>query len=230
MKISTCTHASQIRIPTTDEAWHALGKTLLSHITNCLYTYQIVHWRGGEPEMAKDVLQETYLRALRSAHEHEERDDLPPINNFEAFCKTIATRYILDLYRKDRRFLGSLDNDDLSVTHTTISMSADPAELALEDLSLYSIMLTFSQLVKRFPARQRTAILIDLAHHANFDAECPTPLERAMQAVGIPLQEYYCALPRDPVLRKRHSALVCLAYKRLRLVFDDMHSQLNSVA
>ena len=207
-------------MPSNDQEWRAFDNVLLSYIKNHLYTYHIIHWLGAESEIADEVLQETYLRVLRFAH---------PIDNFEAFCKTTAKRYILDMYRKDKRFIGSLD-DTSFVTHVNISMSDDPAEVAVEDISLYSIMLTFSQIVKRFPEMQRIALLIDLARKTDFDDEAPSPLEKAMETVGISLREYNQALPHDTVLRSRHAALVCLAYKRLRLAFRDTVPQLTSAA
>jgi hypothetical protein len=194
-----------------------------------LYTYHVIHWSGAEPEIASDVLQETYLRVLRFTHT-ENYELSPSINNFEAFCKTTAKRCILDMYRKDKRLVGSLDDCTFSTTHENISISDDPAEIVLADISLYSSMLTFSQIVKRFPPMQRNALLIDLARKTDFDNESPSPLERAMHAVGISLREYNQVLPCDTVLRSRHNALLCLAYKRLRLAFRDTLPQLSSAA
>ena len=224
MKFSTCS-----RMPSNDQEWHILDKILLTYIKNCLYTYHIIHWLGAEPELADDVLQETYLRVLRFARTADNAHAIA-INNFEAFCKTTAIRYILDMYRKDKRLVGSLDDDHFSASHATISISEDPAELVLADMSLYSSMLTFSQIVKRFPEKQRTAILIDLARNTDFDEDNPRPLVRAMRTIGIQLHHYRLALPRDPVLRSRHNALVCLAYQRLHLVYFNMLSQPTSAA
>ena len=228
MKISTCSRITQKHMPLNDQEWYILDKTLLSYIKNCLYMYHVIHWLGAEPEIASDVLQETYLRVLRFTRSNEEHS--PSIDNFEAFCKTTAKRYILDLYRKDKRYVGSLDDVTFFATCASISISDDPAELAVEDITLYSSMLTFSKIVKRFPEMQKTALLIDLARKTNFDDEAPSPLERAMDAVGISLRAYNRALPHDPILRSRHAALVCLAYKRLRLAFHDTLPQLSVAA
>ncbi len=230
MKFVTSLHSTQKRMPTKSEEWHVLNKILLSYIKNCLYTYSVLHWIGGEQELAEDVLQETYLRAFRFAHNSEEHEDVPPINNFEALCKTIAKRYILDIRRKDKHFVGSLDNTAFSITHETISMSDDPAMIAIEDILLYTCMLSFSQAIKRFPKKQRIALLTDLARNADFDDECSRPLERAMWSVGIPLRDYYCELPHDPILRSQYKALVSIAYKRLRLAFNTTLSPFNAAA
>ena len=230
MKFVTDLHPPQKCMPATSEEWHALNKILLSYIKSCLYTYSVVHWVGGEQEIAEDVLQETYLRALRFAHNKEEHEDVPPINNFEALCKTIAKRHIIDIRRKDKHLVGSLDNTTFFITHETISMSDDPALIAVEDISLYTSMRSFSQAIKNFPEKQRIALLIDLARNADFDDEHPRTLERAMWSIGIPLRDYYRELPCDPILRSQHNALVSIAYKRLRLAFNTTLSPLNAAA
>ncbi len=222
MKSKIWSHLTQERMPLTTEEWCTLNKTLLSHIRYNLCKYNTTHWMGSEQELAEDVLQETYTRVLHFAQSDEDQECTPLIKNFEALCKTIATRYILDLRRKDKRLVGSLDNTKFSITHETISMSDDPATLAVEDITLYTHMFTFSQIVKRFPD--------NLARSADFDDEYPRPLERAMWSVGISLREYYCELPHDPILRSRHNALVCLAYRRLRLAFNTTLSPLNAAA
>jgi DNA-directed RNA polymerase specialized sigma24 family protein len=217
-------------MPTSTEEWHALDKKLLSYIMNYLYSYHVIHWKGSELELANDVLQETYLRVLRFTCSDKAHEGVSSIQNFEALCKIVAKHYILDLYRKDKRFVGSLDDENFSLSHIVISILDDPSELALADMQLYSIMLTISRIVKRFPKKQRTAILIDLAHKTDFDEEAPAPLERAMEAVGITLRNYNQPLPYDTVHRNRHNSLVCHAYKRLRLTLQKTLSQLSSAA
>ena len=230
MNITTGQHVAQEHMPSTSEEWRVLDKTLLYYIKNNLDKYSILHWIGGEQELAKDVLQETYARVFRFLRGNSEQEDSPPINNFEAFCKTVAQRYILDLRRKDKRLVGSLDTIEFSSSHEILSTLDDPETLVLEEMTLYATVLTVSKVVKSFPEKQRIALLIDLAQDADFDDESPRPLELAMWAVGIPLREYYCKLPHDPVLRSRHNALVYVAYRRLRLAFNTTSSPLNAAA
>ncbi len=227
MKTAPCSNASPVqdRIPTTNSEWHTLDSKLHAYIKNCLYKYSVTLWVGDEQNLVDDVLQETYLRALCFAAKNASS-----IACFEALCKTIAKRYILDLRRKEKRFAGSLDNSAFTITYMITSTAVDPFELVLEDITYFSSILMFSQIIKKFPEKQRTAILIDLARNVDFDNECPGPLERAMYAVGIALREYDCPQPHDPVLRKRHNSLVCLAYKRLRLAFNNIMPQCNSAA
>ena len=227
---TTCLHSTQVSIPTTSEEWTSLSKTLLAYIKNYLYTLSVVHWHGNEVDLAEDVLQETYVRALQFAHRDVAHESKLLINNFEAFCKTVAQRYILDLRRKDRRLVASIDDDHFTITYVSALLSDDPIELAIEHMNLYSSMLTFSQIVKSFPKTQRTAILVDLARKTDFDDECPSPLESAMKFVGIPLRLYDRALPSDPVLRSRYNASLSIAYKRLRLAFQNTVPQLHPAA
>ena len=68
-----------------------------------------------------------------------------------------------------------------------------------------------------FPAKQRKALLIDLAIHSPID-EPFSPLQCAFSNVGIRLEMYRDLLPRDAVARGRHNALLSLAYKRVKKV------------
>ena len=230
MNTTTSLHSTQVYMPTTPEEWQTLSKTLLAYIKNYLYTLSIVHWHGNEVDLAEDVLQETYVRALQFTHKNTTHESAPSINNFEAFCKTVAQRYILDLRRRDKRLVASIDDDHFTITHASALLSDDPVELAIEHIDVYSSMIMFSQAILRLPEVQRTSILVDLAQKTDFDDECPSPLEVAMTFVGIPLRLYNRNLPSDPVLRSRHNASLSIAYRRLRLAFQNTASQLYPAA
>ena len=206
--------SSNEQMPTTSEEWHVLDAVLRSYIRKYVYQSHLVHWQGGETELIDDVLQETFIRAINYT-----RKVYPSVSSFEAFCKTIAKHYLLDLHRKDKRSVLSIDNEWAFNASEGYFMSSDPTEAVEEEEEVYTLMLKFAQAIKNFPEKQRTAILIDLANLTDFDEKRPSPLERAMWVVGISLREYYCELPHDPVLRSRHTALVCLAYQKLRKNF-----------
>jgi hypothetical protein len=65
-----------------------------------------------------------------------------------------------------------------------------------------------------FPDEERTALLIDLANRTHFDVE-PTPLQQALQEVGIRLQDYASVLPDDPLEWRNHNFFLNRAYKRV---------------
>ena len=202
-------------VPTTVEEWNTLETVLHSYIQKHLYTLRLTHWQGAEKEITEDVLYEAILRAIRYA-QRAISSTTSPIHSFEAICKTIAKRYLLDLRRKDKRLVFSLDNTPSITEHQYTETSDDPAERVIEDIMLYSKMLQVSKIVKGFTPKLKEAMLIHLANLADFNDEQPSPLERAMWSVSIPLREYRQDVSRDPVLRSRHAALVCLGYKTLR--------------
>ncbi len=213
--MSQCIHSAasntQKTMPETLDQWYLLSNKLYAYIKNCLYSHYTFQWAGGEAELAEDVLQETYLRALTFA----ENENTTSIENFEAFCKTTAKHYVLDLQRKNQRFSGSLDTEAFSNwTNDTLACS-DPADFVLEDLSLYYDMLMISEIVNSLPGKTRVALLIDLANMMDFDEEQPTPLDRAMQEIGIEVHKYAHELSTDKTLRNRHASLLSQAYKRL---------------
>ena len=231
MKIATSSNNEPRRgcIPTTAEEWNILSNVLNTYIQHCIHTLNIFYWQGGEYLLAEDVLTETYLRAIPYAR-NAEHGTLPPIGSFEALCKTIAKRYLLDLRRKDKRLVASIDIHTLSSSHLDILMSVDPAEAVLEDMTLYSTMLTIVKEIKKLSPKQKEAILIHIANLADFDNEQPRPLERAFWTVGIPLREYRRELPSSPVMRSRHTASLCLAIKALRQTFSRPPSQPDHAA
>ncbi len=208
-------HSLKEHMPNTVEDLNALEATLRPYIQNYIYMLHLFHWKGKEREMTDDVLHETYLRAIPYIR-NAENGTIPPIMSLEALCKTIAKRYLLDLRRKDKRLIISIDATPSFNRHQYVDTCVDPVELASESMVQYSKMLMIAQVVKGFSPKLKEAILVHFANMADFDDEQPRPLERAMQAVDIHLSKYRRELPSDPVLRSRHAALVCLGIKNLR--------------
>ncbi len=204
--------SAQKSMPVTIEQWYQLSNRLYPYIKNCLYIYSTFHMMGGEAELAEDVLQETYLRALTFAEKH----GASAIENFEAFCTTTAQHYILDLQRKNKRFSGSLDTEAFSNLTNGTPECSDPANFVLEYLSLYHDMLIISEAVNSLPGKTRIAVLTDLANTMDLIEKQPTPLDRAMQEVGVEMHEYTHELPHDKKLRSQHASLLSQGYKRLR--------------
>jgi len=207
--------SSKENIPVTIGELNTLEAVLRPYIQNRVYDLHIAHWYGAEKELAEDVFSETLLRAIHYA-QRAASGTTSPILSFEALCKTIAKRYLLDLRRKDKRLAFSLDTLPYFKELQYIEMSDDPTDSVIEDMLVYSKMLLVSRVVKDFTPKLKEAMLVHLANMADFDDEHPRPLERAMWSVGIPLREYRCEVQSNAVLRSRHSALVCLGYKTLR--------------
>ena len=98
---------------------------------DALYAY-VSRRCGGVRELAEDVTQETWLRAVRTWA----RDGLPdtPL----AWLKTVARNYLLnDLRRREAVSLDSISADEVlaSIEHDDTSDSADIASLMTRALS-----------------------------------------------------------------------------------------------
>ena len=76
--------------------------------------------------------------------------------------------------------------------------------------------------IASFSTKLRRAMLIDLARFMDFEAE-PSPLQVAFLKVGIDLEEYAELFPQEPILRTRHSSLVSLGYRQLRMLFRNCY-------
>ncbi len=222
MDITTMVAASsslQRPMPETEKEWQVLEAVLRPFIQKYIYKLNLIYWQGRTQLLGEDVLHETFLRAISYAR-YAGIGSVPAIGSFEALCKTIAKNYLLDLRNKDKHLVVSIDTTPMLVEHQDVKMCSDPAEDIIEDIMVYSKMLLVSKAVKAFTPKLKKAMLIHLANLEDFDDEQPRPLERAMWAVGISLSEYRCELPKNPVLRRRHSTLVCLGLKTLRQTFN----------
>ena len=216
-------------MPTNAEGWAALTAILRPYIQNYIYKLNLNHWRGGEEQLVEDALHETFLRAIPYARDAE-NGIAPPVGSFEALCKTIARHYLVDLHRKDKRLVLSIDATSLFTEYQYVDVSVDPSEGVIEDMSQYSTMLLISTVIKDYSPKLKEAMLIHLANMEDFDDEQPRPLERALWAVGISLREYRRELPKNPVLRRRHATLVCLGLKTLRQTFSCHPHQPDNAA
>ncbi len=220
---------SQGYMPKTEAELKTFEAVLRPCIQNLIYKFNLTHWQGGEQLLVEDVLYETYARAFTYA-QRVENGTAPPINSFEALCKTIAKHYISDLQRKDKRLAISIDAIELFTEHQYVDMTVDPTNEVVEDMVVYSKMLLISKAIKNFTPKLKEAMLVHLANLEDFDDEQPRPLERAMRAVGVTLREYRRELPKSPVLRRRHSTLVCLGLKTLRQTFSCPPHQPDNAA
>lgn len=216
-------------MPKTEAEWNALIIVMCTYIKHCIAKYTIIYWRGGEKELIEDVMQETFYRAVRYAC-GEKQAQIPSIGSFEALCKTIAKRYLLDLRRKDKRLVASIDATTSLGLHLDVLLSIDPSEVVLNDISQYTTLLMVAKAIKELSPKQKEAILVHLANMEDFDDMEPRPLERALWAIGIPLREYHRELPSNPVIRSRHTASLCLAIKALRQTLSCPPSQPDHAA
>ncbi len=202
-----------------DQIWCELYSTLRPYILAWVYSSGVTSWHGQENDIADDILQEAIIRTLKYTKQAESGKNLP-IHSITCFSRTVAQNHFRDLRRRELRLVRPTlhDNDEVPF-FVSQSEQVDPSEVALEGLARRSLLLALARIIADFPDKQRTALLTDLANHADFaDEQCP--LRSAFVAVGIDLHAYRRPLPINPAERSRHAASLSMAYKRLKQTFS----------
>jgi DNA-directed RNA polymerase specialized sigma24 family protein len=218
------THDHQV---VSDHVWSELYSALKPYILSWVYSSGVSSWHGQEHDIADDILQEAIIRTLKYMRLVESGQGIP-IHSMTCFGRTVAHNHFRDLRRRELRLIrpNSQDGQDggLLLNH---GEEIDPSEVALDSLMRISVLMTVARIVVDFPAKQRTALLIDLANHADLSDE-NSEVCRAFAAVGVDLRKYYHVLSRDPLERSRHAASLSMAYKRLRLAVTSYKQDLDA--
>ncbi|GCF08275.1 hypothetical protein [Dictyobacter arantiisoli] len=201
-----------------DRVWGELYKTLRPYILGWVYSSGVTSWHGQELDIADDILQEAVIRTMKYTRLAESGGGLP-IHSMTCFGRTVAHNHFRDLRRRELRLIRPSSQDGEFSYLLANGDDVDPSEVALDSLMRISVLMTLARIIIDFPAKQRTALLIDLANHSDLSGESG-PLQTAFAAVGIDLREYLRSLSNDPLERSRHAASLSMAYKRLRQTFQ----------
>jgi hypothetical protein len=199
-----------------DTLWIALYLLLLPLVKRWVYASNVLSWIGQEVDIAWDIVLMTIRRTLEYALKAQKEGI--PIASLERLSIVIAKNYFQDLRRKDSRLLHFDANRYSQGEQSIADKEIDPSEVVNDRMHEEWLFIKAAKEIADFPAKMRTAMLIDIARRMEFDDEAdtsPTPLQQAFLDVGIPLQDYQHLLPKDPAARARHASLVSLAYKRL---------------
>lgn len=199
-----------------DQVWGELYSALRPYILSWVYSSGVASWHGQEHDIADDILQEAVIRTLKYT-KLVENGNGSPIHSMTCFGRTVAHNHFRDLRRRDLRLLRPSQDGD-TIFLPSIGDEIDPSEVALESLMRISVLMALARMIVDFPSKQRTALLIDLANHADLSEE-DNQLQTAFASVGIDLRDYRRVLPNDPLERSRHAASLSMAYKRLRRSF-----------
>lgn len=198
-----------------EQLWSLLYAALGSTIRGWVYSSKVPSWRGQEQDLAEDILQETVVRIFCYAQQAEQ-EEVQEIRHITRFGKTIAYRHFVDLRRKALNLtcLETIDGAERGALVPPMA-SDDPAEEVIECLWLASLFMAVGIIIASFPKGQRTALLVDLAKRVD-PLENESPLQSAFSQAGIKLQDYLQYLPRTQQERARQTALLSVAYRRLR--------------
>jgi DNA-directed RNA polymerase specialized sigma24 family protein len=208
---------ADMRAAMSDTIWRNLYPALHSLACYLVRTSPLPYWRGQEDDLADDIAQETVRRVIERAQKAE-RGEAAPIQSLKQMANTVAYNYYRDLKRHDYR-LSHLDAAEGN-THGTrfypVDMRSDEylLELVADKVDQDHLFDMLADEISRFPAKQRQAILVDLANRMYFDEE-PTSLQESFLEVGIELSHYRQPLPENQRERGRHISLCSQAYKRI---------------
>jgi DNA-directed RNA polymerase specialized sigma24 family protein len=208
---------ADMRAAMSDTIWRNLYPALHSLACYLVHTSPLPYWRGQEDDLADDIAQETVRRVIERAQKAE-RGEAAPIQSLKQMANTVAYNYYRDLKRHDFR-LSRLDTADASTRSARLNATDVRSDEYLLDLvadkvdqdRLFDLL---ADEISHFPAKQKQAILIDLANRMYFD-EVPTSLQESFLEVGIELRHYRQPLPENQRERGRHISLCSQAYKRV---------------
>lgn len=202
---STKTHIEKTHIePNWDEIYIYLNRIMPSFV----YRMHVPSWRGQEEEIVADIIQETMQRLVERIWKAEQ-GQAEPIYALKYMAIIIAQNYCRDIARHDYRLLHQEE-----IRYFGGRDEEDSLDKATEQVYRNTLFTLLAHNIARFPAKQRRALLIDLANRTHFGAQAD-PLEEAFLAAGISLRAYQLPIGDALEERARHYSLLSCAYKRM---------------
>ena len=195
--------------------WMELFTSLNLLVKKRIYDVGLQSWHGQERDLAEDVAQEAVVRTFLQTRKAQKGEVAPVLSLFH-FSKKVATNRLYDTVRKDFRLVRP--SNDVALQEKLIADNwVDSTEEVLDNIENASLFMLIAQVIADFPIKQRTALLIDLAKFSPVGISS-SPLQQALETVGIRLDGYRTLSPRTSAERGRHAALVSIAYKRVKKV------------
>lgn len=198
-----------------DDTWQEWLPILQTRAEYWTGSFRVSTWLGQERFIADDAVQEAALRILER-DQRVIRGEAGAMQHPERMIIVTELNYLRDERRHDLR-MARWGTDESLFEGQVVQLQyiIDPAEVAVENVFRESIFFWVAHEIARFPDKERTALLYDLAVRMSFDDE-PTPLQSAFLEEGIDLRDYVDTLSDDKKERARHAALLWHAYKRLK--------------
>jgi DNA-directed RNA polymerase specialized sigma24 family protein len=214
------THRCSQSNPYSDQTWSDLCKRLTCYVKTLVYNSGVPAWKGQENDVVADIVQGT-IEHILTYQAKVERNEAPPVGSLHHFSRKAAFRYYLDQRRKEMRLVRPETEDDADSAEEPLARferllgSYDPIQEKLNAMIRVESLVPVAGLIRGFPRKQRTTLLVDLAYRNDFDEEL-TPLEQAFYQVGISLRDYRAQRPTDELLKRRYTSSLSIAYKKLR--------------
>jgi DNA-directed RNA polymerase specialized sigma24 family protein len=196
-----------------DGAWQDLYISLRPLAKRIVYAFRVPAWRGQENDIAEDIVQETARKVIERTQKADRKEALP-IYALKPMVRVIAYNYGKDMRRHDQRVSRIPEQNDLVEQQNVLDEVINTEECATENAYHEVLFTELAREIANFPAKQRQALLIDLATHMSFERQ-PTPLQKAFLEAGIQLQEYRHLLPATNEERNKYTSLLAHAYRRI---------------
>jgi DNA-directed RNA polymerase specialized sigma24 family protein len=201
-------------VQTADEQiWHELYLWLLPLVERWVCCAEVASWRGQQKEISEDIAQEAVVRTYHYS-QRASRGEVRAIECLKSLCRTIAQNHFRDRRKKDWCLLHPTQGELLPAMHILVNDQIDPSQVAIDRMMFITIIKTAAKAVAKFPLRQRTALLTDLANLTDF-GEHPSQLELALFSEGIRLHDYRRSLPNESAERNKYAAF--LMFRRLKI-------------
>ena len=200
-----------------EQGWNSLYPVLLPLAKRWVYAAHLYSWYGQENDIVWDIVQVAIQRTYE--YDLKAQSKNTPIRSYRRLSIRIAKNYFQDLIRKDSR-LQPFNRDGFSQLEYTLHDEKNASEVILDKVYEEWLFQVIAKKIANFSTKLRRAMLIDLARFMDFEAE-PSPLQVAFLKLGIDLEEYAELFPQESILRSRHSSLVSLGYRHLRLFFHN---------
>jgi len=197
-----------------DEKWAEISTLLHVRVTRWVYNSRVPVWTKQRKEIIEDIVQEALLKTVNYMG-RVERGEVRMIDSIEKISSVIAYHCYIDAIRRDQRLLPLIEDAQGSIVYKIIPLEVDPFEQAVNNVHFELIYLYVARCIVKFPDKQRTAILMDLANRMCFDPFSQTPLQKAFASVGICMEDYKRPLQQDKGERAKHASLLSYAYRRL---------------
>jgi RNA polymerase sigma-70 factor (ECF subfamily) len=185
-----------ISTPENEVSYRSMEDTTLPAYMNGLYAYAMVLSRN--PAIAADLVQETYLRALKA------KESLRPDSNVKSWLFTILRNIWLNHLRHERAgpTLAELDSDE-NLADVSVATTEDPLDLYLRKQQRERVRAAIQQL----PVEFREIIILREYEELSYSeianvVQCPvgtvmSRLARARSKIGALLSISQESLPTE---------------------------------
>jgi RNA polymerase sigma-70 factor (ECF subfamily) len=185
-----------ISTPENEVSYRSMEDTTLPAYMNGLYAYAMVLSRN--PAIAADLVQETYLRALKA------KESLRPDSNVKSWLFTILRNIWLNHLRHERAgpTLAELDSDE-NLADVSVATTEDPLDLYLRKQQRERVRAAIQQL----PVEFREIIILREYEELSYSeianvVQCPvgtvmSRLARARSKIGALLSISQASLPTE---------------------------------